>query len=72
MGKVRTTLIKRLARRIVEKYFDRLSSDFDHNKKVVEELYVLPSKRFRNLVAGYVTHLYRIKERRLKERQKAA
>ena len=32
-----------------------LTLDFDSNKKVTEEVALLPSKRIRNKIAGYVT-----------------
>ncbi len=32
-----------------------LTFDFDSNKKVTEEIAVLPSKRIRNKISGYVT-----------------
>ena len=31
--------------------------DFDTNKKVAEEVAVIPSKRVRNKIAGFITHL---------------
>jgi len=57
MGRVRTKLIKRAARIMIEKYFARLTLDFDTNKKIAEEVAVIPSKRLRNQIAGFVTHL---------------
>lgn len=57
MGRVRTGLVKRAARVIIEKYYARLTLDFDTNKKICEEVAVIPSKRLRNKIAGFVTHL---------------
>ena len=31
--------------------------DFQLNKKISEEVAIIPSKRLRNKIAGYVTHL---------------
>lgn len=59
MGKVRCTLIKRTSKKILHKYPERFKADFEHNKKVVSELLEFPSKRVRNMVAGYLTTLYR-------------
>ncbi len=61
MGKVRPTSIKRAANEFVEKFEDKLSIDFDENKKVVNEYMETGSKRIRNRAAGYVTRLMRIK-----------
>jgi len=57
MGRVRTKLIKRASRVIIEKYYPRLTLDFDSNKKVTEEVAVIPSKAVRNKIAGFITHL---------------
>ena len=57
MGKVRTKTIKKAARLIIEKNYTRLTHDFDTNKRLVEEFAVIPSKRLRNQIAGYITHL---------------
>lgn len=56
-GRVRTNLVKKAARSIIEKYYSRLTFDFDTNKKVCEEVAVIPSKRLRNKIAGFITHL---------------
>lgn len=56
---VRTKTIKKSARTIVEKYYTRLTVDFHTNKRIIDEVAVLPSKRVRNKVAGYTTHLMR-------------
>jgi small subunit ribosomal protein S17e len=56
-------MIKRAARNIIEKYYQQLTLDFDTNKKVVVEVANLPSKRVRNKVAGFITHLMKRLER---------
>lgn len=57
MGKVRTKTIKKSAKLLVEKYFQKLTTDFQVNKKVASDVTVMPSKRVRNKIAGYVTVL---------------
>lgn len=57
MGKVRTVLVKRLSRELVERYSDSFTTDFDQNKEVVDELLTNTTKRLRNRIAGYVTRL---------------
>ena len=42
---------------LVEKYFQKLTTDFQINKKVTSDVSMMPSKRVRNKVAGYVTVL---------------
>lgn len=42
---------------IIEKYYSRLTLDFHTNKRVTGEVAIIPSKRMRNKIAGFVTHL---------------
>ncbi|MHA1237510.1 MAG: 30S ribosomal protein S17e [Candidatus Hodarchaeales archaeon] len=65
MGKVRTTAVKVISRQIVKEYESHLSPDsFDHNKDIVSKVARIQSKRFRNQIAGYVTHQLKIKKLR--------
>mmetsp|Transcript_26648 Transcript_26648/g.65669 ORF Transcript_26648/g.65669 Transcript_26648/m.65669 type:complete len:137 (+) Transcript_26648:37-447(+) len=57
MGRVRTKTVKKAARVLVEKYYTRLTHDFQTNKKIAEEVAIIPSKRLRNKIAGFATHL---------------
>ena len=57
MGKVRTELVKRIARELVERFPDKFTTDFETNKKLVESLTNISSTKLRNRVAGYTTRL---------------
>lgn len=57
MGRVRTKTVKRASRVIIEKYYPRLTNDFHTNKKVCDEVAIIASKKLRNKIAGYTTHL---------------
>ena len=67
MGKVRTTLVKRTARKLLEKYPELFTGDFEHNKKMVSQLIEYDSKKLRNQIAGYITHLVNIAKKREKK-----
>lgn len=54
-GRVRTKTVKRAARVLVEKYYTRLTNDFQTNKKIAEDVAIIPSKRLRNKIAGFAT-----------------
>lgn len=49
--------MKKSARTIVEKYYPRLTLDFHTNKRIIDEIAITPSKRMRNKIAGFTTHL---------------
>ena len=57
LGNVRTEKVKRIARELVRRYPDRFTADYEENKKVLMGLLNLPSKKLRNMIAGYVTSL---------------
>mmetsp|Transcript_12765 Transcript_12765/g.30260 ORF Transcript_12765/g.30260 Transcript_12765/m.30260 type:complete len:139 (+) Transcript_12765:103-519(+) len=57
MGRVRTKTVKKASRVIIEKYYNRLTLDFDTNKRICEEVAIIQSKRLRNKISGFTTHL---------------
>ncbi|KAF7356877.1 hypothetical protein MVEN_01023500 [Mycena venus] len=59
MGRVRTKTTKRASRVLIEKYYPRLTLDFHTNKRIIDEVAVVPSKRLRNKISGFTTHLMR-------------
>jgi len=61
MGKVRTEQVKRLAREILNKYPNKVTTDFTNNKLVVSEYTNISSTKLRNRVAGYTTRLAAIR-----------
>jgi small subunit ribosomal protein S17e len=42
---------------IIEKYYSRLTLDFHTNKRITSEVAIVPSKRMRNKIAGFITQL---------------
>ena len=57
MGRVRTKTVKKSSRQVIERYYSRMTLDFHTNKKILEEVALIPSKRLRNKIAGFSTHL---------------
>ncbi|KAG0297652.1 40S ribosomal protein S17 [Linnemannia gamsii] len=54
---VATKTVKRASKVLIEKYYPRLTLDFQTNKKIASEVAIIPSKRLRNKIAGFTTHL---------------
>ena len=57
MGRIRTTFVKATGVKIYQKYKDRFSNDFSKNKKVVEDVSIMNSKKLKNVISGYITKL---------------
>ena len=55
MGRIKSIAIKNLAREMLEEHGSRFSTDFEKNKKIVDEVRKIESKYIRNVVAGYIT-----------------
>ncbi len=52
---MRTKTVKKASRILVEKYYSKLTLDFDINKRVAEDVAVIQTKRLRNKIAGFTT-----------------
>jgi small subunit ribosomal protein S17e len=67
LGKVRPENVKKVSRELVERYPDRFSTDFQANKKALDSLIQVYSPKLKNRIAGYVTRLSAIAQRRVDE-----
>jgi len=56
MGRIKSTIIKKTARQLIEKKVP-FTTDFDYNKKILKD--TMPSKSIRNKIAGYIARLVR-------------
>lgn len=56
MGKIKSKMIKRSAERFLKEGV-KFSEDFEKNKKILGN--TMPSKKIRNQMAGYLSHLKR-------------
>lgn len=50
MGRVRTKTVKKSAKVIIERYYPKLTLDFETNKRICDEVAIIASKRLRNKV----------------------
>ena len=57
MGRIKTRFIKSISIQLVEQHKDKISTDFEKNKEVIGKILDIPSKKLRNVIAGYVTKL---------------
>lgn len=57
MGRIKNKTVKRAARELIEKYYNKLTDDFDLNKMIVDQVTDVSTKRVRNKIAGFTTHL---------------
>merc|ERR1711987_34282 len=57
MGRVRNKTVKSASKKVIERYYQRLTLDFATNKRICDEVALIPSKRLRNKIAGFTTHM---------------
>jgi len=59
MGRIKSILVKRTARKLISEEHD-FTEIFDHNKKLLGN--TMPSKLMRNKIAGYIARLIRMQK----------
>ena len=57
MGRIKTTLVKRVTHELMSRHGNEFTEDFKKNKEIVNTLISTPSKNLRNKIVGYVTRL---------------
>jgi small subunit ribosomal protein S17e len=57
LGRIKTGILKSTTLELMEKHADKFDTDFEKNKSVVNELADVPSKKLRNIIAGYAARL---------------
>lgn len=63
MGKVRTVLIKNVSKELITKYPDVFTTDFEKNKKLLDNYLEIDSKHLRNRISGYIVNLLKIRQK---------
>lgn len=64
LGKVRVDIVKKTAKELLELYPDKFTTDFEENKQLVDQLVNTQTKWVRNRLAGYLTNIRHIEEKR--------
>ena len=62
MGRIKTKVVKRITNELVDNHFSEFTEDFEKNKVIVEIYADIPSKKLRNIIAGYATRLVKSRE----------
>ncbi len=57
MGRIKTMFIKRTAIKLFNENRSKFKKTFEENKKIVDKLAEIESKKIRNVIAGYITRL---------------
>jgi small subunit ribosomal protein S17e len=61
MGRIKTMLIKRIAKKLISEHDEEFSPEFDKNKDLVSKYTTVSSPKMRNVIAGYTARLKRQK-----------
>ena len=64
MGKVKTEQIKRLSKELITRFPGKFTTNFDDNKRMVDQLTEGTTTRIRNQTAGYITRTVVLNENR--------
>ena len=69
MGRIKTVLVKRITKQLVEEHADEFGEDFSKNKEVLAKYADIKSPKLRNVIAGYASRLVKqAKESKEKKR----
>ena len=55
MGRIRTQFVKRISGNLLKQYKHKFIANFNENKKQVQQLTDVTTKKLRNMIAGYIT-----------------
>jgi len=57
MGRIKTQLIKRTSIELLGLHEQEFKDNFEDNKSLVSKYIETPSRKMRNIIAGYITRL---------------
>ena len=62
MGRIKTQLMKKTAEGLVELYGENLNANYNENKVFINTKLIVSSKKLKNAIIGYATHLTKLKK----------
>jgi len=62
MGRIKTKLIKRIGKELLKRHSSEFKKTFNENKLIIPKYAEIHSKKLRNVIVGYITHLKRNKD----------
>ena len=57
MGRIKTQMTKRISLALFREHGSEFKKSFEENKGIVSRFADIPSKKIRNIIAGYLTRL---------------
>ena len=57
VGRIKTILVKRVTKQLVDEHKEEFSEDYKKNKEVLQKYVDIKSPKIRNVIAGYVSRL---------------
>lgn len=67
MGRIKTMVVKRSSRKLMENSPESFAEDFESNKKALGN--TMPSKRMKNMIAGYLTRIKKNSHKLIEEKK---
>ena len=67
MGRIKTTLVKSIAHKLVKEHGNEFTSEFEKNKELVDKYTNVAYTKMRNVIAGYTARL--VKQRTISEKE---
>ena len=67
MGRIKTKLVKNIAKKLIKVHAQEFTSEFGKNKEFVEKYTNVSSAKMRNVIAGYTARL--VKQRTILEKE---
>ena len=61
MGRIKTALVKGIAKKLVREHAQEFTPQFDKNKELVSRYTTVESTKMRNIIAGYTARLVKQK-----------